>query len=86
MTPKISTALEVYPNPAIDLAMITVQNNVTTSYELEVYDIKGKIMMKQNILPGSQDVRIELKGKPKGRYQVILITDKETLTQQLIKI
>lgn len=84
-TTSTNLGLAVYPNPTLNEAHITVRNTSLQLYKLEVFDVKGKLMMEEDVLPGQHDFQIDLHKKPNGYYHVSLITENDVLTQQLLK-
>ena len=77
--PATTFDLTVYPNPATQYAIIAVRNQNNKSFTLKVFDTTGDLLLNETGNQGPQDFMLQLSDKPKGKYQVILKTDKAVL-------
>lgn len=50
--------ISVYPNPAEDMITINVQPTIFENYEIYLYDIYGKLLLKENISDPSATINI----------------------------
>lgn len=72
--------LSVYPNPAADKLYVS---GIAAFNTLKITDVKGRIVLRQNILPGFSS--LDIKRLPAGMYLLTATGDKETQTLQFIK-
>lgn len=63
-------------NPVEDQLLIAV-NETFKSLNLEVYDASGKIVKKENMLNGVNDLRMDVRGLSPGMYLLIPVKDGE---------
>lgn len=78
--------LRVYPSPAVNYAHIEVRHLDNSPFVLKVFDPKGELMLDEQGIQGFKTFNLDLSGRPKGKYQVILKTDQLVSTQVLLKI
>ncbi len=81
-------SLEIYPNPTTGL--ITINNEAMPAGRQElrimnvaVFDVYGKEVLKSEV--GSQKTEVDLSQQPQGIYFIKVTTDKQTITQKIIK-
>jgi len=78
--------LQVYPNPVIDKAFISVRTQNTSSFTLKAFGTSGELLLDEIGIQDQQQFILNLSDKPKGKYQVILKTDKSNFTKTVIKL
>jgi len=79
--------LQVYPNPAVDQAVVKYTLNATTDVSMEVYDFTGRMIEKRSMmhqLPGDHLQFVAVNHLAKGTYLVRLITGTTQTTAKLI--
>lgn len=77
----------VYPNPATDVVAIDVINpNSGDSWTLKVFDSKATIIFEKTSSANEEPSLIDLTGKPKGNYNIVLQTRSANYTQKLLKL
>jgi len=77
---EMANSLKIYPNPSTGIFTITTQKNAT----IEVYDLVGKAIAKQQITTGSNTVNIS--NYASGVYLVKAISETgETATYKVVK-
>lgn len=79
--------IRIYPNPAIDDVTIDVTNPTSgDSWTLKVFDSKAAIIFEKTSSANEEYSRIDLTGKPKGNYSIVLQTRSANYTQKLLKL
>jgi len=73
--------ISIYPNPASISFFIRINNNTSTN--LEIIDVKGRLMHSENIPQGVSLTEINTSTLRNGIYFVRLITDKQVLVRKL---
>jgi len=84
--PATNNYLAIYPNPTTDQAYIEVRNQNTGSFTLKVFDTKGKLLLEKSGNQGQNQFTVPLENEPKGKYLVILKSDKSNITKTLLKL
>ena len=82
----VNYQLSVYPNPAVQMAYISVRGQVDQAFTLQVFNTKGEVMLEKKGSQGQQNYPVNLHGKPVGNYQVILKSNNQVVKQKLIKL
>lgn len=79
----LNAKIKLYPNPSSgEQAFIeALQTNVSA---IELYDITGSLITKQNVAMNEEKVRIDLKNLPTGQYFVKIISAEGIHTEKLI--
>jgi hypothetical protein len=92
-TPEYSdqtlSAVIVYPNPSNDFVNVSFTLNESTSMDVEVVDITGKLiktLLHSTQYPGPHKHIFDLKGITPGIYFLKISAEKNTLSQKLITI
>ncbi|MBK7036338.1 MAG: SBBP repeat-containing protein [Bacteroidetes bacterium] len=83
-SPEIGMNLEAMPNPFSEITMLNFVN-ISEEAILNIYDITGKQVLSQNILPGTESISIGEELIP-GIYTVHLSNNSFSKTLQLIKV
>jgi hypothetical protein len=79
--------IRIYPNPAIDDVAIDVTNPTSgDSWTLKVFDPRATIIFEKTSSANEEYSRIDLTGKPKGNYNIVLLTRSANYTQKLLKL
>ncbi|MBP3252904.1 MAG: T9SS type A sorting domain-containing protein [Bacteroidales bacterium] len=76
-------ALNVYPNPASDVAVLDVKGLNSVAY-VYVLDLQGRVLQKQMLGQGERSVALDVTDLPSGVYYVRLQTQKGSTTQKLV--
>lgn len=58
----------IYPNPASDFIIII--NDASRNYDVVIYDLTGKIIIKENIKSEDNRIRIDISNIPNGMYVI----------------
>ncbi|GEO02667.1 hypothetical protein AAE02nite_03310 [Adhaeribacter aerolatus] len=82
----VNHQLSVYPNPAVQMANISVRGQVNQAFTLQVFNTKGEVILDKKDNQGQQTYTVNLQGEPVGNYQVILKANNQVVKQKLIKL
>lgn len=79
--------IAVFPNPTSEKISIAV-NNVWGRYTLQVLDMTGKQVIKKEIVVNgnTETIMVNASEWPQGAYNIVLQTDAEKWTKQIVKI
>jgi hypothetical protein len=80
--------LSVYPNPVKSLTNIQFSIEATSKVQLMLFNQQGqmiKIISNEQLTPGIHNKQISLDNLPAGSYVLKLVTNKFTLTKEVIK-
>jgi hypothetical protein len=75
-------AFSVYPNPAKNY--ITVQHPVTSSANIQMSDMQGKIVKTVSAKTNATQTQVEVKGLAAGTYTVTWSDGKQTFSKKLV--
>ncbi|MBW8049915.1 MAG: T9SS type A sorting domain-containing protein [Cytophagales bacterium] len=64
----INRSIKIYPNPSDGVVYISAINSPSLQGWVYVYDIKGKLIVMQNLLHNNNSHQIDLSGYPDGMY------------------
>jgi len=73
--------INVFPNPAKDILYIKFNKSTNKNTSIELFDIKGKLLLKQNL---NKEQSINIGRIAKGFYVLRLTNDKETFIKKII--
>ena len=78
--------LTVYPNPASETAVISFDNTLGNSFDIQLIDQLGRVIMSQNGVQasGSNLVTIDLTNLSDGLYSIQLTSNQNTISKRLI--
>jgi hypothetical protein len=78
--------LTIYPNPASEAAIVSFENTTGTSFDLQLVDQLGRVIMSQNNIQsmGSNLVNIDLTNLSGGLYSIQLTSNQNTISKRLI--
>jgi len=78
--------LTVYPNPASETAIISFDNILGNSFDIQLIDQLGRIIMTENNIQlyGSNLVTIDLVNLSEGMYSLQLTSNQNTISKRLI--
>ena len=80
-------AWQIQPNPARTSTTIRLENPLSTELYLELFDQTGRILNRQRIAEGAQQVEIDLKNLPQGLFLVRLTNGQNSSeTKRLVKL
>lgn len=77
----VSKEFRIYPNPATNSIYLTRSNSGPA--QLEVYDLRGRLVLRQSILQAQSS--LDIQSLQAGLYQLILVSEKERMHQVFIK-
>ncbi len=75
--------IRIYPNPSTGVFYLN-SPILQRSSSVKVYDVNGRILLKQNITNASGLIKLDLKHPEKGLYFVEVKSDKEFVVKKLI--
>jgi PKD repeat protein len=78
--------LTIYPNPASETAVISFDNTLGNSFDIQLIDQLGRVIMSQNGVQasGSNMVTIDLTNLSDGLYSIQLTSNQNTISKRLI--
>ncbi len=80
-----SNDISVYPNPTNGLLYLSVGDDIVGASSLEVFDITGKVVYRNNNLNGQRNVNIDLSSAPSGLYFGMLKSDSYVHSFKILK-
>lgn len=81
-----SQVLQLYPNPADDLATLQLSAPVAPHTMLQLSDLSGRVLRKMAWPAGTRQLNMRLAGLPAGIYSVtVIFSNKQTATIKLVK-
>jgi hypothetical protein len=78
---ELASKLSIFPNPATK--NVTIQFIDLNNPTLQVYDIKGRVLLNQNLNNTSNT--IDISGLPSGMYLFKVTSDQGTATSKVVK-
>ena len=78
---KSFAGFEVYPNPAKDI--IQINNSYNTKISLELIDVTGKQW--KYVKASQTDISLNISGCPAGMYLLVITTENNRFTKQILK-
>jgi hypothetical protein len=78
--------LTIYPNPASEAAIVSFENTTGTSFDLQLVDQLGRVIMSQNNVQsmGLNLINVDLTNLSDGMYSIQLISNQNTISKRLI--
>jgi hypothetical protein len=78
--------LTVYPNPASETAVVSFDNTLGNSFDIQLIDQLGRVTMSQTNVQsyGSNSITINLVNLAEGMYTVQLISNQNSISKRLI--
>jgi hypothetical protein len=78
--------LTIYPNPASETAVISFDNTLGNSFDIQLIDQLGRVIMSHNNIQsiGSNMVNVDLTNLSDGIYSIQLKSDQNTISKRLI--
>jgi hypothetical protein len=80
-----SMMIIAYPNPTIDNLYYSIIANDETNVAIELFDINGKVMLRNNVQANSQEQMLNISNLPAGTYFIKAVNDGESLIYKFIK-
>ncbi|MBK7309419.1 MAG: choice-of-anchor J domain-containing protein [Sphingobacteriaceae bacterium] len=77
----------VYPNPAKDFAVVGIRLNSSSTVDITIYDVTGKVVYVNKgaqVQQGEQEIRINTTEFANGTYNIMVNTNEGTLKDKLI--
>jgi hypothetical protein len=65
---ELSSAIQVYPNPASDKIKVTFKGESQAQYELKIYDFTGRLRQVNNLNAPSGECEIKVSNLEYGVY------------------
>ena len=78
-----SSTIIVYPNPANENSLITIQAELNGRSSLQIMDLTGKLIVNTSIEFKNNKAELNLEGLTKGTYLIKLINDDKLLTKKI---
>ena len=75
--------INIYPNPAKDRLNITLTGN-SIPMDLEIYDIRGRLIRKINLKPNQTQIEIDLIGMSNGVYNLRAVSKGVIINKKVI--
>ncbi len=83
---EVESRLRVFPNPCGDIVNLDLTSiSSSQQIQLRIIDAQGRVMMTELINQPNQLLSIDTSKLSAGAYSIVLNTDKEQLTQLLVK-
>lgn len=84
---EITSMLSAYPNPAFDFATLTFESVEASVYEIQVTDLSGKIVLKQNgtSVQGENKAELDMRNLSQGIYIIHLSHEGQTQQLKIVK-
>lgn len=76
---------EIYPNPVIDIANLTFENNFENMFKVEIYDALGRLSFTQNKLPTGNKLSLNISELERGIYILKLYNNNKISVNRIIK-
>jgi len=76
--------LQITPNPATDYIQLSLKDGLNKNLTLELFDVKGQLMLTENIIAHTSNASVSLGNFSKGVYFIKLTTIDETFTEMLV--
>lgn len=78
--------IEIYPNPATDMTMVSIANIDNENVTMQIFDIQGKMVAERNYgeLNGSMQLPINTVDFESGMYTIKLMIGEKLQTEKLI--
>jgi hypothetical protein len=78
--------LTVYPNPAFENAIVSFDNTLGNSFDIQLIDQLGRVIMTQNNIQsyGSNMISLNLVNLSEGMYSIQLMSNQNTISKRLI--
>ena len=74
--------VKIFPNPADNFLVINAPQLSNLNVDLEVYDVKGKLLLHKNYDAFSTSQHLEINELPAGQYFIKLETDNQSLIER----
>jgi PKD repeat protein len=78
--------LTVYPNPASETAVVSFDNTLGNSFDIQLIDQLGRVIMTENKIQsyGTNTITINLVNLSEGMYSIQLISNQNSISKRLI--
>jgi len=81
---NINLELSVFPNPTVDYLSLKVENSELSTFNFQLYDIQGKLVMSKQL--SSKSTTIDMKNLPTSTYLLKVTDDQKWIkTFKIIK-
>ncbi len=81
---KLFSSVLVYPNPARNSITVKLQNNLKAASELKVVDVLGRTVLQQKVNALQNNIQIDVKSLPAGRYFVSIINKDMLINESFV--
>ncbi len=83
--PLAESSWSVQPNPARTEASVVLNSTFSSNTWIELYDASGRLLQKQTVAAGANQVDLDLTGLADGLLLVRLVNEQSASTKRLIK-
>lgn len=77
--------VQIFPNPTTEFLNIEFKQTINDDYELQIFDIKSNLVIRQNFSSTTKNHRINVSDLPKGLYLVQIISNSVFYTNKFVK-
>lgn len=85
--PQLATELRAFPNPAADWLQVGITMAQATHAQIRLVSLQGQTLLQQQsvLLPGQNDLRLDVGQLPAGYYTLEVTDGKATSTKRILK-
>ena len=83
---NIEKNFNIYPNPVRNNLNIDLNDLINTPVIVSIFDLSGKLILTENLAVGASNLSLDMNGLDAGSYLVEILTDNNSLVQQLVKL
>lgn len=85
---QLPVSLDIYPNPVQDQLNLSIQSDISGSFDLNIYDLKGQLLQQEviSLSATTQQQNIQVNDLPKGNYLLQLTDGVKMATKKMIKL
>ena len=76
--------LQVFPNPSAGLVFVSWYDKSLSVSEIELADMTGRIVGRQQMLPGATQGQLDMTGVAAGNYTIIVRTKEGVFTDRVV--
>ena len=76
---------ELHPNPVGEEVQVKLEGPGKPGYELDVLDVRGKVLREEKGLRKGEWMRISMANLPAGTYLLVFKAGNERVTKRLVK-
>lgn len=85
---RLPVSLDIYPNPVQNQLHLSMQSDISGSFDLNIYDLKGQLLQQEviSLSATTQQEQIDVNDLPKGNYLLQLTDGVKMVTKKMIKL